>query len=620
MKHRVHFCSLVGLSVIVLGWGFYRWPLAKPSLATTLGSKSGISSRSVPKSARTDRSAGGGVFKHGQLAANNGQATPQSQPNLVSFYGPEVFVRGTGKPLGQVRRFSIRGYKAPFTLHVLNGGADGKNRVSAAGVWINGFPVLQIWDFNQQASEFQKTVHLKDPSTLEVWIASPPGSKLTIWIEGTRIDLVPILEQDGSVAQVIDGHGGKITATSAAGVQISLTVPKFAILSPTEIRITPITSINNIPWTGSFISGVKLEPEGLRFGSPLELAFTLPDSSSLRKYVPGFACDGGLNTFRLFPLEKADLRLTLSVSHFSSYGVLTGNDADMAASLSVHLSDPGQTLEQQIAAILAAAQARGYLTDSDRNRLTALTDAFLQDEVIPAVNAFINCVSTGDCPNWGELGDNALSDLEELELLSAFSPYGVNIPELVGTYLNQMGTALQAMYQAWNSECAQQTDCKIRRDVVLSLLSLAQMITLLGGQQPSFATMCGCYFTEDPAQRCDVLFAGTLDVTTGAVDDNGNGVFPLSVSGTLGGGTGTAVVSGYIIFPVAPPLIPNMEGGRFAWDGVVATLSLIDHNGVVTGSGGGWMWMSFAGAVNGVALSGTVTTSTGTCTVSWPIQ
>jgi hypothetical protein len=292
----------------------------------------------------------------------------------------------------------------------------------------------------------------------------------------------------------------------------------------------------------------------------------------------------------------------------------------MAASLSVLLSDPRQTFEQQIDAILAAAEARGYLTDSDRNRLTALTDAFLQGEVIPAVNVFINCVSTGDCPLWEELGDNALSDLEELDHLSAFSPYGVDTLELVGTYMNQMGAALQAMYQAWNSECAQQTDCKIKRDVVLSLLSLAQEIILLGGQQPSFDTMCGCYFTEDPAQRCDVLFAGTLNVTTGAVDDSGNGVFPLSVSGTMSGGTGVAVVSGYIIFPAVPPLIPNMEGGRFAWDGVVATLSLIDHNGVVTGSGGEWMSMSFAGALNGVALSGTVTTSTGTCTVSWPIQ
>ena len=49
---------------------------------------------------------------------------------------------------------------------------------------LNGQSLLPPADFSQQASGHVLEVLLADPSTLEVWTASKPGSELTIWIDG----------------------------------------------------------------------------------------------------------------------------------------------------------------------------------------------------------------------------------------------------------------------------------------------------------------------------------------------------------------------------------------------------------------------------------------------------
>ncbi|HEX7182833.1 MAG TPA: hypothetical protein VF756_13400 [Thermoanaerobaculia bacterium] len=112
--------------------------------------------------------------------------TLAAQPGSGNVFGPEEFVRGSGTPVLQGRDFSIAGFQPPFILHLRNGDDSGRNRVSSATVTLNGRELFGASDFSQRVSGYDLEVELVEPSRLEVRIASAPGSKLTIWIEGTR--------------------------------------------------------------------------------------------------------------------------------------------------------------------------------------------------------------------------------------------------------------------------------------------------------------------------------------------------------------------------------------------------------------------------------------------------
>jgi len=107
--------------------------------------------------------------------------------DVDTLFGPATFVRGTAKPVTETRQFSLAGFRAPFTLHLRNGDEDGSHRTSSAKVWLNGQLLLDASAFSQRVASHEIAVDLADPSTLAVWMASAPGSKLTMWIEGEVI-------------------------------------------------------------------------------------------------------------------------------------------------------------------------------------------------------------------------------------------------------------------------------------------------------------------------------------------------------------------------------------------------------------------------------------------------
>ncbi len=124
------------------------------------------------------------------------------------LFGPDTFVRGKGKPTTETRSFNLNGFRPPFTLHLRSGGEDGSNRVSSASVWLNGQLLFDPSAFSQQVSGYDVPVDLTDPSTLQVSLASKPGSQLTAWIEGVPntppvADAGPDQTSDVLVADVV---------------------------------------------------------------------------------------------------------------------------------------------------------------------------------------------------------------------------------------------------------------------------------------------------------------------------------------------------------------------------------------------------------------------------------
>jgi hypothetical protein len=101
-------------------------------------------------------------------------------------YGPQVFERERGGPDSFSGVFSACDPAGSFKVIVDNGDADGKNGVSSAAVSINGLQVVRQNDFNRNAAHIEKPVYgiKKDGNTVEVKLASAPGSRVTVRIEG----------------------------------------------------------------------------------------------------------------------------------------------------------------------------------------------------------------------------------------------------------------------------------------------------------------------------------------------------------------------------------------------------------------------------------------------------
>ena len=68
--------------------------------------------------------------------------------------------------------------------------------------------------------------------------------------------------------------GGSLSATGANGVVYTLTVPPSALLRATEITLTPISQVSNLPLSGGLLGAVRIEPEDLELYGEARLTMT----------------------------------------------------------------------------------------------------------------------------------------------------------------------------------------------------------------------------------------------------------------------------------------------------------------------------------------------------------
>ena len=170
-------------------------------LCSSIGSRSCIAgllilalswSLVLPLSVRAERRA-----ISSQPAAPASPAAPSITQTSETFtvYGPHRFTRNTGQPVNVVENFSLPADAvAPFTILVENGAPSGSNRVSSATIKLNAATLYSPNDFNQNVASLTKPVALTAANTLEVKLASAPGSYLTITFTATRVASQPTLD------------------------------------------------------------------------------------------------------------------------------------------------------------------------------------------------------------------------------------------------------------------------------------------------------------------------------------------------------------------------------------------------------------------------------------------
>jgi hypothetical protein len=102
-------------------------------------------------------------------------------PTIVAF-GPWQYTRAAGRPETFTETFQYSG-TSPCQLVVVNGNADGTQRISSASISLNGQKIVGPSDFNQQIGGIVKTVVLADQNQLSTTLRSKPGSFLTVSVE-----------------------------------------------------------------------------------------------------------------------------------------------------------------------------------------------------------------------------------------------------------------------------------------------------------------------------------------------------------------------------------------------------------------------------------------------------
>lgn len=171
----------------------------------------------------------------------------------------------------------------------------------------------------------------------------PPGPSIT-----------PLLDTDRESNASIGPDGGTVEATGADGTEYTLTLPADALVEETEISLTPIIRIDDLPMSGGFVAGVHFEPSGLELFRTAILTTTPPAELSLGadEALTGFVYDGSGENLALTLAEAAESSFSLPVDHFSGGGGGAANPAELAAA-----STPGSSnafIAQIIRAIAAS--------------------------------------------------------------------------------------------------------------------------------------------------------------------------------------------------------------------------------------------------------------------------
>lgn len=160
---------------------------------------------------------------------------------------------------------------------------------------------------------------------------SDGGGGGEVEIRGPAIS--PILDMERESVATVGPEGGAVTATGADGAEYSLSIPADALIEETEISLTPIISIDDLPMSGGFVAGVHFEPSGLELFRTATLTVTLPASPAVgaEELLAGFIYDDGGDNLALALADTTGNSFSLPIDHFSGGGGGAANPADLAA-------------------------------------------------------------------------------------------------------------------------------------------------------------------------------------------------------------------------------------------------------------------------------------------------
>lgn len=231
-----------------------------------------------------------------------GTLPASSAAQTTPVFGPQQYTRVAGPPQTFTAMFPHCG-TAGCKLVVINGNADGTNRISSASIFLNGVQIVGPSDFNQQVAKIVKPIVPGDNNHLAIQLASKPGSFLTIDVECTPSPVV--LSAGGPGVSLLDPMTLLSalpiinTGTAAAqNVQLKpITLAGGTLTSPASLPFNLGTipadgsAVLNADFSGAFapLGTYALTVEGTYAVGAATYCFTLTSNLVIPPAAPGSA-------------------------------------------------------------------------------------------------------------------------------------------------------------------------------------------------------------------------------------------------------------------------------------------------------------------------------------------
>ncbi|HKZ69814.1 MAG TPA: hypothetical protein VJ020_07030, partial [Anaerolineales bacterium] len=256
------------------------------------------------------------------------------------------------------------------------------------------------------------------------------------WIYDTPYDpinLTTTLDDSHQATAVIPVEGGTLTATGADGTTYTLDIPGDALLVETEISLTPVQSLDGLPFGEGTAFAVQMSPDGLSFNNFVTLTITPAQSIPLDEQILfDFQADGQALGLALSALDPGSIQLKLL--HFSGAGVSKGLLADLEPVRQRLGGDVEARFQSNMAIAIQQANQNGESAESLEAKLSGYIDEFIKKVVKPRIAA-----AGESCAN-GRLALETIVGIERfLELMGMASDFdlGADMAKL-GTLIGEV--------------------------------------------------------------------------------------------------------------------------------------------------------------------------------------
>jgi hypothetical protein len=265
-------------------------------------------------------------------------------------------------------------------------------------------------------------------------------------------------DESRSAKATVGAQGGTVTATGANGVRYTLTVPPNALRRDTEITLVPVTSIQDVGFSGGLAGAVHMLPEGLQFSAPAELTMELPagtDAKTLKAF--GYVGDG--QEPHLQPATPAGTILTIPVMHFSGVGAGAGTQQLPPGSSNTTFSNQVSLLvqlsfiapEAPPAASVYVDELRAWYTSSIKPGLEAVPLQADDDQVYSSLRWY---------QVWRHYANGTGLPAEVgSEVVAALAPERAEAADIAAESLRQI-------IAAYNQICTDQTDLRYAKKAI----------------------------------------------------------------------------------------------------------------------------------------------------------
>lgn len=216
-------------------------------------------------------------------------------------------------------------------------------------------------------------------------------------IPSDPIAVTPTLDDARAVEQVVPIEGGTLSASGADGTTFVLTIPGDALATETTIRMTPVASIDGMPF-GADPHAVQMEPSGLQFVNYVTLTITPSTEIPVDQQIL-FGYDGtGANLTLALPADRSPA-IAIKLLHFSGAGVTAGTAAQVTAAVPRIGASAEARITSAIAAELGRARQAAILGGADAvpdyEAISNFLDQYFEEVVKPRVAAASQSCAAG---------------------------------------------------------------------------------------------------------------------------------------------------------------------------------------------------------------------------------